>query len=78
LEAFPDDEEIRSSLVGDFLTGSWTGPESAQVSTQIAQLRGWLASEAESPEVKRWARSLIDALEGHLVQVREREAEEGR
>jgi hypothetical protein len=76
LDRFGDDDRIRSSLWGDFISGTWTGPESARLETQIAQLKDWRAPDA-SEGMRRWLTDMIQSLEARREQVLEEEAERG-
>lgn len=75
LERFGDDEDVTSPLVGEFISGSWTGNESIRISRQIEQVKGWLAQPGQSVGAKRWCRKLIDYLESRLSGVVQREQE---
>ncbi len=61
-------EEIRQMLVSNFLTGSWSGSESAYMERKLEQLRNW--SEDPDPNVPAWARELMEYFEGHLQHTR--------
>jgi hypothetical protein len=74
LVRFGHDDEVRSLLVGDYLSGSWMGPESSRIENLIHQLGEWLAPE-EPPAVRDWATELIGQLEERKAAVVEREAE---
>ena len=76
LTQFGEDEEIRSALYGDFVSGSWTGPQSNVLAQQIGQLKRWSANPNESVGVKRWADEVIGYLEQRRVEVLEWEAEQ--
>jgi hypothetical protein len=74
LDRFPGDEEIGSSLWGDFISGVWSGPESARLEQQIEEVRGWQTADA-SKGVLRWSAEMIKYLQRRLEQVLEQEAE---
>ncbi len=74
LERFADDREIRSSLWGEFVSGSWMGPESGQLERQISQLNGWRGSD-EPEGLRSWAAEMIEDLEARRKQALESEAE---
>jgi hypothetical protein len=75
LSKFPDDERIESDLAGQFMSGSWVGPESARLGRQIEQVESWLATATVEP-VRAWARKLKRSLEKQLAQAHRRESEE--
>ncbi len=76
LNDFGTDERVSASLVGDFLSGMWTGNESDRIASQINQVRGWIETPGQSVSVKRWARKLQRSLETRLMHVLEEEQEE--
>jgi hypothetical protein len=76
LDRFPDDEEIGSSLWGDFISGIWMGPESDRLKQQIEQMRAWQTPGA-SDGVRRWSAEMIRYLQQRLAEVQIREAEGG-
>ena len=78
LSTFGADDEVASSLYGDFVSGSWVGNESERINKQIAQLDSWVASRTEPAGVKNWAKTVIDSLERRRTAVLEQEAEERR
>jgi hypothetical protein len=75
LEHFGGDREVGSSLWGDFISGSWSGPESARLATQIAQVEGWL--QDPTPGVRKWAAEMLAYLRRRRDQALEEEAERG-
>jgi hypothetical protein len=77
LQHFGDDEELGSSLAGTFTSGSWTGPESARIAGQIAQLNSWRAQRDEPLGVRQWAARMVDGLEARRQSALQREAEGG-
>jgi hypothetical protein len=77
LTHFEGDDQIESSLWGDVVSGSWTGPESIRLSKQIAQFNGWRENPDEPLAVRRWAGKMIDNLESRKATAEEREAEQG-
>ena len=76
LTDFGDDDEVASALVGEFISGIWSGPESDRLKRQIEEVDGWIHHPGETEEVARWARRLKDHLNGRLREVEQREAEE--
>jgi len=76
LNDFGSDDRVSSSLVGDFISGFWTGNESGRIASQIDQVQGWIAIPGQSPAIKRWARALKGNLENRLSSVLEEEQEE--
>jgi hypothetical protein len=75
LDSFGSDDEIASSLYGDFISGSWTGNESDRLNGQIAQLEAWVTSRTEPEGVKRWAAKVIESMKRRRDGVLEEEAE---
>jgi hypothetical protein len=75
---FGTDEEVASSLYGDFISGSSWGNESARLNAQISQLSGWVADKDQPAGVKSWARKRITSLKRRLDTVLEEEAEGDR
>lgn len=76
IEGFGQDERVPSHLVGQFISGMWTGNESERISSQISGVQAWIAEPGQSTEVKSWARKLVANLEarrGHVVQEEEEE-----
>ncbi len=76
LTDFGDDDEVASALVGEFISGTWWGPESDRLERQIEEVDGWIHHPGVPEEVVRWARRLKDHLNGRLRVVEQREAEE--
>jgi hypothetical protein len=72
LTTYPDDDKVAGALAGDFMSGTWWGPESNRLRQQISHLADWDGSHA----VRAFARRLTEDLERRLVQVLEREQEE--
>jgi hypothetical protein len=77
LEHFASDDELRSNLAGNFMTGGWTGPMSAHIGGQIVQLQSWLERPSEPDGVRRWANEMIEDLRRQQGEAVEREAERG-
>ncbi|HUZ10549.1 MAG TPA: hypothetical protein VMU76_10335, partial [Acidimicrobiales bacterium] len=77
LDRFAGDDEIEGSLYGEFLSGAWTGPESARLTRQIELLEGWREDATVGPGMRAWAATVAT----HLIEQRrhalEREAERG-
>ncbi len=76
LTAFEGDDGVSSALVGGFISGMWTGPESDRVKRQIEQVEGWAGNPGEDQRIVKWARRLRGSLRNHLRSVEQREAEE--
>jgi hypothetical protein len=76
LTQFPDDDRITSSLAGEFLSGSFVGPESSRLRGQIDQLKNW-NRPAESKGVRQWANRITGSLEKQLEAALRREDERG-
>lgn len=75
LDNFGTDRQVASSLIGEFVSGGWTGNESDRIARQIAQVQGWIDRPEESDAVKRWARHLLAGLEADRAKTLQREAE---
>jgi hypothetical protein len=78
LTSFGTDDQVSSSLYGDFVTGTWWGNESVRLNGQISQLETWVGDPRQSAGVKRWAREVIANLKHRREAVLLREAEEDR
>lgn len=77
LDRFGTDKQVSSGLWGEFVSGSWTGPESERNARKIEQLNGW-RQRAELPlGVRTWASEMIQYLEASRQSALEREAERG-
>jgi hypothetical protein len=77
LNKFGSDEKVASSLVGEYVSGTWWGLESSRLTGQIAHLSSWFDAP-ESEGVKRWARKVIASLEQQRRIALRDEAEEER
>jgi hypothetical protein len=77
LDRFGDDRHVKSSLWGDFVSGTWMGPESGRLEQQVRQLKGWLTRGSEPEGVRSWAIEMIEDLEARRKQALESEAERG-
>lgn len=77
LETFGDDDRVQSYLVGQFISGMWTGNESERIAAQIAEVQGWIAEVGQDPAVKAWGRKLVANLQGRLEGVVQEEEEQG-
>ena len=77
LSRFPRDPEIESSLYGEFVSGSWSGPYSDRLQGQIELMNGLISSPASSDGVRHWARTVRKALVEQRDSALEREAEGG-
>jgi hypothetical protein len=72
-----DDDDISSSLYAQFISGFWTGPQSAHLERQIKMLQGWREQTAEPLGVRTWARKMIENLEVQRAQAMQWEEERG-
>ena len=61
IEGFCDDDDLASSLVGHFLIGGWSGPDSHYLSKKRDAARRWM-SEISSPRIQIWLGKYIDYL----------------
>lgn len=76
INEFGESDRVSSILEGHFVSGMWTGNESARITRQIAQARGWLLDPTATQPEKRWSRRLVERLEARLVRVLQEEQEE--
>lgn len=76
VENFGGDDQVRSSLYSNFVSGSWTGNESARIQGQIDRIRQWADDAASSPAIRRWCRQMVEHLEANQAQALQREQEE--
>ncbi len=76
LEGFGKSTLVQSELASEFLSGTWTGPESRRLRGQIEQVRGWLGRPDYSGPAHDFARSMLRSLEAELERAQLREAEE--
>ncbi len=77
IEEFGDDERISSYLVGQFVSGMWSGSESDRISNQIAQVQGWISEPGQSAPVRAWAKELLSYLEDRRQAALQHEEERG-
>jgi hypothetical protein len=77
LDQFGEDDNVASSLMGDYISGMWTGNESDRLAAQVEQMSTWIES-AEGPGVKKWAERVRTSLRARRKRVLVEEAEEGR
>ena len=75
IEAFCDDDDLASSLVGHFLMGSWSGPDSHYLSKKRDAARRWM-SEILSPKIQIWLGKYIDYLNDQIEEAQIREERE--
>ncbi len=73
---FGQDDRVRSALVGDFVSGSWTGNESARIERQIQEVSGWMQDASATDAERQFCRRLFESLEDGLGHVRQEEQEE--
>jgi len=74
LEAYGSREEVGSSIAAAFGTGSWWGPMSEHLRSQIEDLEAW--AQDSHPNVRSWARELLVRYRQQLREELLREAEE--
>lgn len=75
IEEFGEDERVPSLLIGQFISGAWTGNESERIASQIAEVREWIAESGQSAEVGSWGSRLIAILEARRTSVLQNEEE---
>lgn len=76
IEEFGEDDEVAAALVGQFISGTWMGPESDRIRSQIETVEGWIAKARQSPRVLTWASRLLGYLKERLQLAEQREAED--
>lgn len=76
LSSFGDDENIRGRLIGGFISGSWTGNESALIDGQLETVGRWRAA-ATHPAVSSWLSELSEYLRRRRRAALQEEAERG-
>ena len=72
---YGDDRAVRNTLVGNFRSGSFSGPISAWLEGKLATAREWMKDS--HPAVKSWAQQLVDALEEEIRATKFEEEERG-
>ena len=77
IEEFGQDDRVPSHLVGQFISGMWSGNESERISSQISQVQAWIAEPGQSAEVKSWAHKLVAHLKARRGAVLQEEEERG-
>lgn len=75
LDRFPDDDDVASSLWGEFISGGWMGPESEMLAAKIGQLEAWRKDASEPPGVRKWAKKTSEYAQNMRAAALEREAE---
>ena len=76
LSTFPKDRRIESSLYGGFISGMWSGNESARINRQIAEVETWKRAYPDVSGVTHWCNGVLDSLRSRLATVLQEEAEE--
>lgn len=77
IEEFGQDQQVSSHLVGQFISGGWTGNESDRISSQISEVQAWIDEPGQSNEVKAWAQKLMESLDRIRRSVIQEEEERG-
>ncbi|KQW06327.1 hypothetical protein ASC66_07395 [Leifsonia sp. Root4] len=79
IDTFGEDERVSSHLVGQFISGLWSGNESDRINSQIAEVQSWLATPSPTPSdaMRAWSRRLVASLEARLRAVIQEEEERG-
>jgi hypothetical protein len=77
LSRFPRDQEIESSLYGEYISGGWSGAYSERLQGKIEEVKMLVSAPSASDGVKHWARMVRKALEQHRDAALESEAERG-
>lgn len=75
IDNFGNDDRVTSHLVGQFISGMWSGNESERITSQIAEIHSWLAEPGQSAAVKSWGRRLVANLEARRRNVIQEEEE---
>jgi hypothetical protein len=76
VEDFGGDDQVVASLYSNFVSGLWSGDESARIQGQIDRVQKWAREPSASAAVNRWCRQLIEHLEANRSQAIQREQEE--
>ena len=76
IEEFGEDDGVASALVGQFMSGTWMGPESDRIRSQIGTVEGWMGKARQSPRVLTWGSRLLGYVNDRLQLAEHREAEE--
>lgn len=77
LANFGDDEFVKSTLAGAYLSGSWVGRWSERLRKQIDEVEAWVALHQGEDTLTGWCRGLLLDLRSQLPQTLEREEERG-
>ncbi|SKC50376.1 hypothetical protein [Okibacterium fritillariae] len=77
IDTFGEDERVSSYLVGQFISGMWSGNESDRINSQIAEVQSWMAAPTPSANLRAWGRRLVANLEARLQAVIQEEEERG-
>lgn len=77
IDDFGADNQVLSHLVGQFISGSWTGKESDRIKSHIVEVETWIAEAGQSAAVRSWGRKLIANLEARRQNVLQEEEERG-
>lgn len=76
LDHFGSDKRVASTLMGELISGFWSGNESDRIKGQIQQVTRWLEQPRQSRAVKKWARTQLRWLRIRLDETLQQEAEE--
>lgn len=77
IDNFGHDDRVPSQLVGQFISGMWSGNESDRIASQMEDVRSWIDEPGQSSSVRSWGRKLLEDLDTRRRAVLEAEAEGG-
>lgn len=75
LTEFPESKDLRSALLSNMYTGTFSGEHHHWLEERLAWVRSW--AKDKEPVIRRWASSLVPGLEQEIVRTKLREEEEG-
>lgn len=77
IDDFGTDDRVPSQLVGQFISGMWSGNESDRIASQMDEVRAWINEPGQSSAVRSWGTKLLESLDARRRAVIEVEAEGG-
>lgn len=77
IDEFGRDTKVSSYLVGQYISGMWSGNESDRITSQVAEVQSWISEHGQSGAVNSWGRKLIASLQSRHRRVVEEEEERG-
>jgi len=64
--AFPESEGVRNTLLANLESGSWVGPFSGRIESELKIVEGW--ARDPHPTIRSWAKQLVIYLKNRLTQ----------